>query len=81
MNNRIMDLMQYRIQHYNPSKYWKMREKVTVVQKDENKAATIGDNVIVGANAVVTRDVPSNCIVGAAPAKIIKRLKNEKSNR
>ena len=32
----------------------------------------IGDQVIVGAGAVVTKDVPSNCIVAGNPAKIIK---------
>lgn len=32
----------------------------------------IGDEVIVGAGAVVTKDVPSNCIVAGNPAKIIK---------
>lgn len=35
---------------------------------------TIGNNVIVGANAVVTHDVPDNCVVAGVPAKIIKRL-------
>ena len=34
----------------------------------------IGNNVTVGANSVVTHDVPSNCVVAGAPAKIIKRL-------
>ena len=34
---------------------------------------TIGDEVIVGAGAVVTKDVPSNCIVAGNPAKIIKQ--------
>lgn len=34
----------------------------------------VGDNVIVGANAVVTKDVPDNCIVGGVPAKIIKYI-------
>ena len=34
----------------------------------------IGDNVIVGANSVVTKDVPSNSIVAGIPAKIIKQL-------
>jgi putative colanic acid biosynthesis acetyltransferase WcaF len=33
---------------------------------------TIGDNVIVAARAVVTRDVPANVIVAGNPAKIIK---------
>lgn len=32
----------------------------------------IGDNSIVGANAVVVNDVPPNCIVAGIPAKIIK---------
>ncbi len=32
----------------------------------------IGDNVFVAPNAVVTKDVPDNCIVGGVPAKIIK---------
>lgn len=32
----------------------------------------IGDNVIIGANAVVVKDVPSNCVVAGVPAKIIK---------
>ena len=34
----------------------------------------IGDNVIIAANAVVTKDFPSNCMVAGVPAKIIKRL-------
>jgi acetyltransferase-like isoleucine patch superfamily enzyme len=32
----------------------------------------IGDQVVVGAGAVVTKDVPSNCIVVGNPARIIK---------
>lgn len=32
----------------------------------------IGDNVIVGSGAVVTHDVPSNCIVAGNPARIIR---------
>lgn len=32
----------------------------------------IGDEVIVGAGAVVAKDVPSNCIVAGNPAKIIR---------
>lgn len=32
---------------------------------------TIGDNVTIGANAVVNKDVPSNVTVGGIPAKVI----------
>lgn len=32
----------------------------------------IGNNVIVGANAVVLRDVPDHCVVGGVPAEILK---------
>lgn len=32
----------------------------------------IGNHVIVGANSVVIRDVPDNCVVGGVPAKILK---------
>lgn len=35
---------------------------------------TIGDNSIVAAGAVVTKDVPSNVIVGGNPAKVIKHI-------
>lgn len=37
----------------------------------------IGDNVYIGANAVVVKDIPSNCIVGGVPARIIKRINHE----
>lgn len=33
----------------------------------------IGNNVKIGANAVVTKDVPDNCVVVGIPAKIIKK--------
>ena len=35
---------------------------------------TIGENSIIGANAVVTKSVPRNCVVAGNPAKIIKQL-------
>jgi serine O-acetyltransferase len=36
----------------------------------------IGDNVIIGANAVVLSDVPDNVTVGGIPAKIISQNHN-----
>ena len=35
---------------------------------------TIGENAVVAAGAVVTKDVPDNAVVGGCPAKIIKML-------
>lgn len=37
-----------------------------------NKAACIGNNVVIGANAVVTNDVPDNVTIAGVPARIIK---------
>ena len=36
---------------------------------------TIGQHVVVAAGAVVTKDVPDNCVVGGVPAKEIKKLR------
>lgn len=37
----------------------------------------IGNNVVIAAGAVVTKDVPDNSLVGGVPAKIIKKLDND----
>ena len=39
---------------------------------------TIGENAVVGAGAVVTKDVPDNAVVVGNPAKVIKYLDAEK---
>lgn len=38
---------------------------------------TIGENAIVAAGAVVSKDVPDNTIVGGVPAKVIRKIKIE----
>lgn len=38
---------------------------------------TIGNNVVVAAGAVVTKDVPDNCVVGGVPAKVIRTIEDD----
>jgi maltose O-acetyltransferase len=38
---------------------------------------TIGNNVVVAAGAVVTKDVPDNCVVGGVPAVKIRDIEND----
>jgi len=42
---------------------------------------TIGKNALVGAGAVVTRDVPANAVVMGIPAKVVKYIKNDTFSR
>lgn len=37
-----------------------------------NRGVTVGDNAIIAAGAIVTKDVPANSIVAGIPAKVIK---------
>ena len=40
---------------------------------------TIGSNVVVAGGAVVTHDVPDNCVVAGVPARVVKQLEPEAS--
>ena len=42
------------------------------------KGVTIGENSVVGANAVVSRDVPANVVVAGNPAVVVKELDPER---
>lgn len=38
------------------------------------KGVTIGENSIIGAGSVVTKDIPANCVAAGVPCKVIKYL-------
>lgn len=42
---------------------------------------TIGNNVVIAAGAVVTHDVPDNCVFGGVPAKKIKDIEDDIQQR
>jgi acetyltransferase-like isoleucine patch superfamily enzyme len=45
------------------------------------RGVSVGDNSIVGTNAVVTKDVPANAVVAGAPARIIRMREAPKELR
>ena len=45
-----------------------------------SKGVTIGNNSIIGAGAVVTKDVPDNSVYAGNPAKLVKKLDEKEFN-
>ena len=38
---------------------------------------TIGNNVVVGAGAVVTKDIPDNSLALGVPARVVRKIDND----
>lgn len=38
------------------------------------KGVHVGNNVIIGANSLVNKDIPNNCVVAGNPARVIMPL-------
>ena len=40
--------------------------------------ASIGKHCVIGANSVVTKDIPDYCVAVGSPAKVVKKYDSEK---
>lgn len=63
---------------YNTHKYNRLRGGISIGNNVMIGAdvrflpdVRVGDNVIIGAGAIVTKDIPSNCVAAGVPARVI----------
>jgi acetyltransferase-like isoleucine patch superfamily enzyme len=69
-----------------PIKYQKINQKGRIIIGQGSSigqnvcimGASIGKNCIIGANSVVTKDIPDYCVAVGSPAKVIRRFNLEK---
>ncbi|MCI5737728.1 MAG: hypothetical protein Q4Q24_00700 [Methanobrevibacter ruminantium] len=44
---------------------------------DNSSRSDHGNNVVVGAGAVVSKDIPNNSLALGVPARVVKKLEND----
>lgn len=68
-NHDLIDRRKYNLASVKIGKNCWLGTSVTILAGVE-----LGNNVTVGANSVVTKSFPSNCVIAGVPAKIIKQI-------
>jgi acetyltransferase-like isoleucine patch superfamily enzyme len=64
---------------------WKVEKTLVKARASIGSGSTIlskvviGENAIVGAGSVVTKDVPNDTIVAGNPARVLRRITREKT--
>ncbi|MEL6141980.1 MAG: acyltransferase [Bacteroidota bacterium] len=69
MENQQLQLSGYRTAPVNIGNNIWIGDKCTIL-----RGVTIGDNVVIGANTLVHKNVPPNVVIGGNPFRILKEL-------
>lgn len=74
--------LMYHYPEYRRLVYYRLEYRLVIIVRcmlvQKYWGVRIGDDVWIGANCVVTKDVPPHSIVVGIPAKIVKKRKNIK---